>query len=260
MSPYTRSPYALLAAGAVTALLTLALAACRGKEVAVCEGRPAVVQEVVMTSTSDIKTAKALARPVSEQLIAEAVRTCGTLQVGIASAHPETLVLHTKELVPAMKKAYNPRLLREDMTKEATEFVRDNLLTPLARMATGEPTSPFLGVGAKVAHESHEHGLAGGKLIIVGDAVAVEKAPSGQRIDMREARVSDSALREFEPKLRGGPSCVMIIGEAIGSKLPAARIQSARAMLKGTFNRAGVLFAASSSPDVPASCPKDGSS
>ena len=260
MSSITRSPAAILAAGPVAVLVSLALAACGGKQVAVCEGRPATLQEVAMTSTSDIETAKALAGPISDQLIAEAVRTCGTLQVGIADAHPETLVLHSVKLVPAQLEAYNPKVLRDDMTAEAKKFVRQHLLDPLARIKKGTPTSPFLGVSAKVAQESKVRGITGSKLIIVGDTVAVENTPSGRRIDMRGASVSAAALREFVPLLKGGPSCVMIIGEAIGSKLPAERIRAAGAMLKRTYNQAGVQFAASSSPDLPASCPKAGSS
>lgn len=213
-----------------------------------------------MTSTSDIMTAKAMAGPISEQLIAEAVRTCGMVQVGIAGAHPEALVLYSMKLVPEKEKAYNPKPLRADMTTAAREFVRDKFLSPLARIKKGEPTSPFLGVGAKVAHESRERGITDAKLIIVGDAVAVERAPSGRLIDMRGKSVSAAVLREFVPLLKGGPTCVMIIGEGIESKLLAERIRAARAMLKRTFKEAGVGFASSSSPDLPERCPEEGPS
>lgn len=260
MSSYTRyTPVRMLRAGVITIIPTLLLAACGTEQVAVCEGRPAVLQEVAMTSTSDIDTAKALAGPVSEQLIKEAVMTCGTLQVAIASARPETLELHSITLVPEKPKAHNPKLLRESMTKTARAFVRKHLLSPLEQIRSGEPTSPFLGVSAKVAHESRERGIAGSRLIIVGDAIAVEVSPSGYLIDMRSRSVSAAALREFVPELEGGPSCVMIIGVARGSNLPAQRIRAARAMLKATFKQAGVLFAASSSPDLPATCPEHGS-
>lgn len=238
------------------AIATAVLFGCSPKKVPVCEGKPTTKTLVAMTSESDLATAKAYALPVSQQIIDQAVLACSRLEVGVADGHSEDLVLHSVELKPDHATAFNPKPARKKMAAAAKAFVAQYLIEPLSHIKA-TPTSPFLGVAAKVVAEHHAHDVTGGTLLLLGDTVDVESAPSGALVDFRNEVVPEARLREFVPLLKGGPECVLIAGEAVESGLPASRLRNARTMLARTLGAAGSRFAAVTSPDVPAACPQE---
>jgi hypothetical protein len=247
-----------LASGGIVAVLALliGLIGCGGDTTqAVCQG-PATTYELAgMTSTSDYKVTKRNAKTVSDQIIERAVRSCGTIAVGIANPHSEALVMSFVKLTPKKAETFNPRLERRKMTATAEAFVAAHFLNPLAALKKGHRTSPFLNVAAKLSQENRDRGIKNAQATVLGDTVAVELSPSGRTIDMRRRSVDTRALNEFVPLLKGGIGCAMFIGEAVDSRLPAARIRAARGMLERTFHKADIGFLASSSTQLPESCP-----
>lgn len=256
MDTSARSLPARIAAVVATGVITAAVAglmACGGEMRPVCEGEPARYVVVPMTSKSDLAASQRLNGPVTEQVIERVVRTCGSISVAVAGPRSEAqVVLRTMPAVPDHTEAYNPKPVRRKMTKRIDAFVRKHLTSPLSRTFP-TATSPFFGVASKVAAELSVRGLTDTTLVLIGDGIVVESAPSGALIDFRRADVPPALLREFRPLLKG-LDCVMLVGLGAGSNLPSQRVRAAGTMLKRTFESAGATFVATSSPELPDDC------
>jgi len=246
------SKVATLAVAIASAVLA---AGCGPSTEAVCQGPRESLVVVAFTSTSDLATSRATGGRVVKQVAGRVARSCGDLWVGVVDNLPESaLVLHRIQLRSKQKTVPNrhPFVLR--LEHRGIGFAKVNLLDPLAHAA---PTSgsPFLGAAAKVGQELAAHNAGPVTLVIIGDGIVVEQAPSGTMVDFRNEGVPQQRLDEFVPLLKGlKGSCVMLVGQGIKSRLPAQRVRAARTMLGSTFEKAGVGFVPTSSPDLPAGC------
>jgi hypothetical protein len=228
--------------------------AIAGEKEAICDKSHGVTNYTVIgfSSTSDLNTAREYAPKVIEDVLPRVAKSCGTLAVAVATNRPQDLKLQLHSMKPAEETANNAKTQRKVLTKKAKQFAKKHLLDELA---TTKPTagSPFLATIAAVTGEAAANPVFKGTLVLIGDAQSIEASPveGKPRIDFRKD-VPQSALDDF--KLKGGPSCVIIMGAGQGASSDS-RVIAARAMLKKTLNRAGIGFVDSSSTTVPAGCP-----
>lgn len=239
---------AILAAAATTAL-----GAC-GPTEAVCEGAPARFTVLPFTSPSDLKLSRQLAPEVAQKVAARAASSCGEVAAGIVRSDPEaTLVIRDDRLKSEHDQVPDRRAFVRQLEKDGLEFLEDTLLGPLEN-AKPSPGSPFLNALAKVAQEAEAHSWKRGTVVLIGDSVARERAPSGALIDFRR-EVPPGRLEEFVPLLRTlRGHCVMLLGQGGGALANSATLRRAREMLDATLSKAGVGFVATRSPELPPDC------
>jgi hypothetical protein len=238
---------------ALAALLAALVAGCGGVSSAkkpVCEGKPQRLVIVGMTTPSDLESSKKLAGPVTDQAIAKAVKSCGSVTVGVVDESAENLALYSKTLTPKKKTAINPKPQRTQMTDIAETFVKEHYLDPLNRQNKPTKGSPFFSVSAKIRQELAAKGIHATAVVITGDGVFVDVTPTGKKVDARAANVSDAALDEFVPLLKGLPKCMMLIGDARGSGLDLNKLRRTSQQFVATFAKAGVTVQPTSSSEL----------
>lgn len=212
----------------------------------VCEGTPEHIVVVAMRSYSDLDLAREYAPKVVEEARDRAISSCGTLTVGLAGEKPSQTVLHTLRMVPSKREAFRARPIRNRMRKEADPQIAEHLLDPVKR-ATAGVESPFLTLAAFVRDELRKHDVTPTMVVLIGDAVVVERDAG---IDALSHRMPKDALDAFVPRLRGLP-CTAIIGAAIDSGLREEVLQDTLGALERTFAEAGVKLIATPSEQLP---------
>jgi hypothetical protein len=243
------------AVAALAALVTaIGFASCK-KETHICPAESPNYVLIASTSSSDLTASQELATKVSAQVIERAVRSCGRIIVGLQDNKPEAnLVLQSRKLTPESDKTIDPTPIFRDLREEAQNFVDRNFLRPLKSKS---PTngSPFLGTWVELGKELQAHGWRPATIVEIGDGIEIERLPSGQLVDFRQASVPPSLLKQFLGGLgllKG--SCVMLIGAGSDDAQRRAQIARSQPMLQRTLGKARVGFVGTRSPDVPPRC------
>lgn len=249
---------------AATALALLAgagsVAACNGcgpMRQEVCAPSAQHVAVVASTSLSDLAVSREMAPAVVEQATERAVTSCGSIAVGLLGGrHAEAdLQLHTLALTPAKTQTFgNPKPILDPLRQDARELTDRELIAPL-KQAQAVSGSPFLNGLARVAAELKVHKTKGATVVLIGDGIAVEQAPGGNKIDFAAANVDAGAVDEFAALLRPlRGSCVILVGSGAEANLTDAQVRRARALLTGVVSKAGAKLAITRDSRIPWGC------
>jgi hypothetical protein len=242
---------------AIPALLALALAACDLAGEPVCRPGAGAYRLTSLSSTSDLELARQLAPRMAVEVANAAAHTCSIVAAGVAGPNPVSdLVLIPEPLTPKAEKAPNPTPVIQGLTGQASTYLEDNLLGPLARVEA-TPTSPLFGLMIALALQAEAHDEPPGCNVILGDAVAVEEI-DGHRIDFRRLKATDeetAGLKIVVERLRplaGGT--VVLAGAGGHSSLTPARLLRARAVIATTLEAARIRVVWTRSPELPKAC------
>lgn len=227
-----------------------------GGDEPVCKGTPQRIVVVPFTTVSDVAVSKQLAPAVASQAVQRAAESCGLLATGIADARVQSdLALRTVDMTPTTTSAPNRKPHIRKLVKTGSAFIQNKLLVDLDG-SSGTPGSPFLGALSKLAEELDARDWSGGTtIVLIGDGIAVEEAPSGASIDFRRRKIDRRAVSEyaelFEP-LAG--SCVMLIGTGAESNLDPETLRRANQYLGRVLKSVDAGFVAVRSSDLPTDC------
>lgn len=258
-----RHRIAVLVTAGAAATVVATLAACGSTEL-VCQGPKQHVTVLPFTSPSDVVVSRELAPRVADQVAAEVAGSCGSVATGIVDGSPGAhLVITAHELDTREDvRVPNRKPFVRKMEREIRSFLEERMLTPLEE-TDPSPGSPFLGTLAKVSQETVDHQRPRGTVILIGDSIARERTPSGERLDFRQP-VPAERLEEFVPLLSGlAGHCVLLIGQGgVGGPRPPddTTLRAAREMLARTLDEVGAGFASTRSSDLPPDCGRGTSS
>jgi hypothetical protein len=212
----------------------------------VCEGERRHIGIVVMRSQSDLALARAVTPAIVAQAEDLALRSCGSLSIGIAADQPEATEMHLITMVPAKLHAHDAGPIRKRMAKSATPQLDRFILDPVKTM-TASPESPFLSVAARVREDLANRDIPMNLLVIVGDGVVVERANG---IDARSGTLPQGKLDAFVARLHDVP-CTVLVGAATHSGLHDRLLRRADKALQGVWQRAGSRLITTPAAQIP---------
>lgn len=250
-TPSTHAWWPPLAAATIAAVLFGGCGALDKKPV--CGGTPHHLVVIASTSKSDLAVSQQMAPVVIKQAVDRAVRSCGSLSVGLfGGQHAEAdLALHTREFTPSKTSTYGSVTpILKPLEDDGATFVKNNLLKPLAK-AEAVDGSPFLNGLARVSAELNAHHITGATVLMIGDGIAIEYAQDGSRIDLSAKTIDVKAVNAFaslyEPLKN---SCVILTGSGAAADLTDEQLRTARNLLDGVLKKAGAHFVPTRDDDI----------
>lgn len=248
----------ILDRGPLTAAAAIALAFMFGgcgalDKKAVCEGAPQHLFVAASISKSDLAVSQEMAPVAIRQAVDRAVKSCGSLSVGMfGGKHAEAdLTLHTRVFTPSKTSTYGDVTpILKPLEDEAAAFAKQQFLEPLAK-TSAVSGSPFLNGLARIAAEAKVHHIAHATVVMLGDGIAIEKAQNGERINFGAKKVDVKAVNAFASLY--GPlkdSCVILTGSGADADLTDEQLRTARNLLGGVLKQSGTKFVATRDDDV----------